>query len=73
MATFDAARFLNEQADRGTIGAGRVADIVVLGANPLVNVGNVRKVEGVVHGGRYHDRRSLDARLSDLRRERSKK
>lgn len=73
MATFDAARFLSEQSDRGAIGAGRVADIVVLGANPLVDIGNVRKVDGVVHGGRFHDRASLDAMLAALRQEQGKR
>lgn len=68
MATFDAARFLNEESDRGSIAPGKAADIVMFAANPLIDIRHAKKVDGVMIAGRYHDRRSLDAALADLRR-----
>ena len=37
----------------GFIGPGAFADIVVLGANPLDNIDNTRKIERVMKGGRF--------------------
>jgi hypothetical protein len=37
----------------GFIGPGAFADIVVLGANPLDNIDNARKIERVMKGGRF--------------------
>ena len=46
-ATGDAARCLQIDAEVGTIEAGRWADFVVLGANPLDDIRNTRSVESV--------------------------
>jgi hypothetical protein len=52
-ATANAFKFVR-QADRaGAIRAGQRADLLLLGANPLDYVGNVRKLEGVVLGGQW--------------------
>jgi hypothetical protein len=37
----------------GFIGAGTLADLVVLGANPLDNIDNTRRIERVMKGGRF--------------------
>src|SRR5882762_1165352 len=37
----------------GFIGAGAFADLVVLGANPLDNIDNTRRIERVMKGGRF--------------------
>jgi Amidohydrolase family len=37
----------------GFIGAGALADLVVLGANPLDNIDNTRRIERVMKGGRF--------------------
>ena len=46
--------------DIGTIEAGNIADLVILGADPLVDVRNVRRVERVVRGGVVHERAALE-------------
>lgn len=46
--------------DIGTIEAGNIADLVILGADPLVDVRNVRQVERVVRGGVVHERAALE-------------
>lgn len=60
-ATVHPARYLR-RPDAGTIAAGRRADLVLLSADPLADIGAVRQVEGVMVAGRYHDRPEL-ARL----------
>jgi imidazolonepropionase-like amidohydrolase len=55
-------------ADRvGTLAPGKLADLLILDANPLSDIRNVRRVRTVVLGGVPHDRSTLDARASDLR------
>ena len=63
-ATLDAAEFHGRTADFGSIEAGRVADLVLLSANPLAAIQNTLKIDGVILGGRYMDRTALDALLN---------
>jgi imidazolonepropionase-like amidohydrolase len=61
-ATRHPAAYLGRLAERGTVEVGRRADLVLLGADPLADIRNVRRVEAVVHGGRLLDAPAL-ARL----------
>jgi imidazolonepropionase-like amidohydrolase len=65
-ATADAATFLQRADDFGSIAKGKVADVVLLDADPLRDVGAVRKIHAVMAAGRYFDRPALDALLADL-------
>jgi imidazolonepropionase-like amidohydrolase len=60
-ATLNPARYLKLDDVLGSIEAGKIADLVLLTANPLDDVGNLRKVDAVVLNGRYFDRTQLDA------------
>lgn len=51
-ATRDAARAMGRGADLGTIEPGKLADFVVLRADPLADASNLRQVARVVKGGR---------------------
>ncbi len=51
VATRNNARILRWDADLGTLEAGKLADFVVLGADPSENIANVRQVEVVYKGG----------------------
>ncbi|MCB9897288.1 MAG: amidohydrolase family protein [Planctomycetes bacterium] len=55
-------RFLGEPHD-GTVAPGARADLLLLAADPLADVGNVRKLRGVMAAGRWLPRDELDARL----------
>jgi imidazolonepropionase-like amidohydrolase len=59
-ATSNAAAVLGREQSMGTIAVGRTADLVVLDANPLDDINNVRKIRAVVVRGRWFDRRALD-------------
>jgi hypothetical protein len=52
--------------DRGTIEAGKRADLVLLEADPLVDITSTRKISAVITNGRWLSRRDIDAKLADL-------
>jgi imidazolonepropionase-like amidohydrolase len=51
-ATLTNATALRQQDHLGSIAAGKMADLVLLSANPLDDIHNTRKIEWVVRGGR---------------------
>ena len=64
-ATLNPARFLGRTRDLGTVSSGKLADLVLLDANPLEDIHNTRKIAAVVLAGRYLDRAALDGMLSN--------
>jgi imidazolonepropionase-like amidohydrolase len=54
-ATMVPAKFMRVDEDVGTIELGMRADLLVLDADPLQNVSNIRKGRWVVANGRLHD------------------
>ena len=52
-ATYNAAAWFGEQNHWGTIAPGQRADLVLLEANPLEDIGHIRRVSGVVLNGRW--------------------
>jgi imidazolonepropionase-like amidohydrolase len=52
-ATLNPARYLGRERELGTIERGKLADLVLLDANPLDDIRNTRRIAAVVVGGRY--------------------
>ena len=50
-ATWNNARILNMSEHLGHIAVGKLADLVVLSANPVADIRNTRRIEWVVRGG----------------------
>ena len=50
-----AADFLQKEKDLGSIAAGKLADLVLLRANPLESISNTQKIDRVIQGGRVLD------------------
>jgi imidazolonepropionase-like amidohydrolase len=51
-ATLGAARMLGRAYERGSLAPGKLADLVLLNANPLVSTANLHFVDQVAKGGR---------------------
>jgi hypothetical protein len=68
-ATSGPAEFLGLSDSLGSIEAGKAADLVVLDANPLADIANVRRVHAVVRGGRYLGPADLERLLATARAE----
>ena len=64
-ATLNPARFLEATDSLGTVAPGKLADLVLLDANPLADIRNSRTIRGVMINGRWHDRAALDALAAD--------
>ena len=58
-ATINPARFLGRERDLGTVEVGKLADLVVLDANPLLDIANVGRVRFVIADGRLFDEQTL--------------
>jgi len=65
-ATRDPARYLGRLDSIGTIEKGKIADLVLLDANSLAEIGNTRKINAVVVGGTLITKPELDKMLADV-------
>ncbi len=62
-ATINPAKFLGLEKSLGTVEKGKVADLVLLDANPLDNIVNTKKISAVVVSGRYLSKEKLQEML----------
>src|SRR5579862_8847295 len=65
-ATINPAKFLGMEDRLGTIEKGKLADLVLLDANPLDDIRNTQKIAAVIVDGRYLSRTDLDRMLADV-------
>ena len=65
-ATQNPPSFFASQSEFGAIEAGKIADLVLLDANPLANIRNTRRIRAVVIGGKVLERAALDAMLAGV-------
>jgi imidazolonepropionase-like amidohydrolase len=63
-ATLNPAKFLGMDDRLGTIKKDRIADLVLLNANPLDDISNTQKIAAVIVNGRYLSRADLDKMLA---------
>jgi imidazolonepropionase-like amidohydrolase len=67
-ATLNPAMFYDKVGDYGSVQAGRIADLVMLNANPLSDIRNTRTIAGVVADGRYLSSADLEQLRAKLKR-----
>jgi len=51
-ATFDAARVLRAENEIGSLEEGKIADVLILDANPAENIENTRRIATIIQAGR---------------------
>jgi len=66
-ATLNPAKFLGMTKDLGTVTTGKIADLVLLTADPLQDISNTRRIATVIVNGRLLSRDKLDQMLNRVR------
>lgn len=60
IATLNSARFLGRDRDMGSVEEGKIADLVLLNADPLKDINNTKQIDLVMKAGQIIDRGKLD-------------
>jgi imidazolonepropionase-like amidohydrolase len=63
-STINPAEFLGLSDSLGTIEKSKIADLVLLEADPLKDIANTKKITAVITNGRFLDRTALDGLLA---------
>lgn len=65
-ATINPARYFGIEKSVGTIERGKIADLVLLDADPLTDINNTRKIDAVIVGGKYLPKKTLQKMLVEV-------
>lgn len=65
-ATLNPARFFGMEEQLGAIEQGKIADLVLLSANPLEDISNTQKIAGVFVNGRYFYHAEIEKMLAGV-------
>ncbi|MCG9970527.1 amidohydrolase family protein [Gramella sp. YB25] len=68
-ATINPARYLKRENEIGTIESGKIADLILLNANPLQDISNTQNIEAVMFQGHLLNRSKLDKMLLQLKKD----
>jgi len=68
-ATTNPAKFMSESDEWGSIASGRRADLVLLNANPLEDIGNTKTIDGVMIRGQWLEDDTIQAQLNAFAKE----
>jgi len=60
IGTLNSARFLGKDRNMGSVEEGKIADLVLLNANPLEDINNAKQISMVMKAGKIIDRSKLD-------------
>jgi hypothetical protein len=66
-ATLNPAKMWRATDSLGSVAKGKLADLVLLDADPLADITNTTTIRAVVANGRYFDRAALDSLIADGR------
>lgn len=63
-ATWNPVRHLGFERDFGTLETGKMADMLLLDANPLDDIGHLRRIDTLIYDGKIYARKDLDGMLA---------
>lgn len=66
-ATIVPARFYGLQASHGSVGVGKVAELIILDGNPLEDIKNTLSIRALFHQGALYDRATIDRISSEVK------
>jgi len=66
-ATIDPARYLGKERSVGSVESTKIADLVLLDANPIKDIANIRHINAVIVRGKLLRRSELDTMLKKAR------
>lgn len=72
-ATYNPAKYLGLLDSLGTVEQGKIANLVLLEANPLDDIGNTQRINAVIINGRYLAKEQLQKMLNDIEAAANKK
>lgn len=64
--TINPARFFNQEKEYGSIREGASADLILLNGNPIQDIGNVQKIEGVMVRGTWLSKEDIEEGLKNI-------
>ena len=65
-ATSNPAKFLGMEDNLGSVEPGKIADLLLIAADPLTDIKNTQKINAVIVNGRVFDRAALDNLLKQV-------
>ena len=65
-ATRNPAIFLDELSSQGTVETGKIANLVLLDANPLDNISNIKRIDAVILNGSFFPKTALRMMLANV-------
>ena len=65
-ATMNAARYQSREKELGTVEKGKLADLVLLDANPLENITNTQKINAVIVNGKLINKAETERMLQNI-------
>jgi len=65
-ATRNPAEYFGELSSQGTIEKGKIANLILLDADPLLDITNTTQINAVIQNGRYLSRQYLDSILAGV-------
>jgi imidazolonepropionase-like amidohydrolase len=65
-ATLNPARFFGVDNELGTVEKGKLADLVLLNANPLEDIANTQKIAAVLVEGHFYGSKELEKKLAGV-------
>ena len=65
IATLNGAIFLGKERELGSIEEGKIADLVLLAADPTMDINNAKQIVQVIKGGQLIDRSKLNLPINE--------